>query len=98
VFWSAVLGSVVVALGGYYAFEASVPDCGPPRNTTLGQIYWFVPLAILLAQSGVVAVIGRKTHRTPGIVITALVLALLLTLLGGALVLLHFYGLGDCGE
>jgi len=98
VFWSTVLATVVCALGGYLAFQASLPLCGPPQNTFLGHIYWLVPLGLLLAQCGIVAVAGRKTNRTSATIATTLVAALSVTLIGDVIIFFAFYAAGDCGE
>lgn len=97
-FWAGVVGAVVTALAGYYAIESSLPKCGPPRNTAVGRIYWLIPLALLVAQSGVLAVAGRKTRRSPTLTIVVVALAAVVAVLGGAAIFLHFYIAGDCGE
>jgi len=98
VFWSAVAGSTVTAVGVYAAFLASLPDCGPSGNTTLGRIYSVVPLVIVLAEMITITLMGRRTHRSAGAVLVALVVAVIATLIFGALVFLLFYTAGDCGE
>lgn len=97
-FWPGVVGAVIAALAGYYAFESGLPDCGPPRNTTLGQIYWLVPLALLVAQTFAVALTGRKTGRSPTATIAVVVLAAVIAVVGGLAIFLHFYAAGNCGE
>ena len=89
---------MIVALGFYYAFEASVPKCGPPRNTFLGRIYWLVPLALLTAQSGVVALLGRKAGRSPIATVVIVLVAALIACLVGAAIWLSFFAAGNCGE
>jgi hypothetical protein len=97
-FRSTVACTVVCALGSYLVFEASLPPCGPPRDTVLGRVYWFVPAALLIAQSGVVALMGHKTRRSSASVVTALVLALVMTLVGDLVVWFAFFAAGNCGE
>lgn len=97
-FWVGVVGAVVAALAGYYAFESSIPDCGPAGNTTLGRIYWLIPLALLLAQSGAVSLSARKTGRSPTVTVAVVVLAAVVAVLGGAAIFLHFFIAGNCGE
>ncbi len=96
--WPGVVVAVSAALAGYYAFESSLPNCGPPRNTTLGRIYWLVPLALLVAQTVVVAVTGRKTGRSPTATIAVVVLAAVVAVVGSVAIFLHFYAAGNCGE
>lgn len=98
VFWFAVPAAIIAALLGYLAFEASLPPCGPPRDTTLGHIYWYVPLALLIAVGSVVALVGRRTHRSSTALATALVAALFLTLVGDVVVWFAFFAAGNCGE
>jgi hypothetical protein len=57
-----------------------------------------VPLALLGAQSGVVALSGGKTGRSPVATVVVLLLAAVVTLLGGAAIWLHFFAVGNCGE
>lgn len=89
---------MVASLAGYYAFQSALPDCGPPRNTTLGHIYWAVPLALLLAQSGVIARAGRIAGRSQTLTIVIVVLAGTVSVVGGAGIFLHFFAAGNCGE
>jgi hypothetical protein len=98
VFWSVVVGAVATALAGYYAFESSLPDCGPPRNTFLGQIYWLVPIALIGAQSGVLGWAGIRTGRSLIVTIAVVVVAAVVALLGGTAIFLHFFAAGNCGE
>ncbi len=93
-----VLGSVVTALAAYYTFLSSLPDCGPLGNTTLGRIYWFVPLGILAAQSGAIALGARITKRSLGVTVTVIAAAAVLAGLGGIAIFGHFFGAGHCGE
>lgn len=97
-FWSAAVCTVACAVGGYLIFQASLPLCGPPQNTFLGHIYWYVPLALLIAQTAVLAIVGRKTHRSTSAVLTALGVALVVTLVGDFVVFFLYYAAGDCGE
>ena len=97
-FWSAVVGSIAVALAAYYAFAASLPDCGPSQNSTLGEIYWFVPLAILMGQSRAVALSGAKTARSRGVIVSIALLAAVVTVIGGVAIWIHFFIAGNCGE
>lgn len=97
-FWSTVAGACACALVGYLAFDAALPVCGPPRNTFLGHIYWYVPVALLIAESGIVALVGRKTHRSSSALITALVMTVIVTLVGDLVVWFSFFAAGNCGE
>lgn len=98
VFWTAATSAVAAALAGYYAFEASLPDCGPPRNTLLGRIYWLVPLALLTAQSVAVILVGRRTGRSAILTGAVVALTTVIALIGGVAIWLHFFAAGDCGE
>ncbi len=96
--WPAAVGSVVVAVACYFAFESSLPKCGPPGNTFLGEIYWLVPLVLLAAQGAVIALVCRKMGRSPmAIVVIALVAAVVACVLGAA-IWIGFFVAGNCGE
>ena len=98
IWWSLAAALPAAATAGYYAFSASLPDCGPPRNTTLGQIYWFVPLTLLLLQSSSLAIAGFRTQRGIMQVAAVIALALLVTLFADAGILIYFFSVGNCGE
>jgi hypothetical protein len=86
------------AILGYYGYEAALPPCGPPTNSFLGDIYFLVPVALVVVEALVVAGLGSRRawgrNRTVGSVLGAVVL----TLIGGFFVWLHFFALGNCGE
>lgn len=41
---------------------------------------------------------GRMTKRSPGVTLTVVGLALVVAVLGGMAIFLHFYAAGNCGE
>jgi hypothetical protein len=97
-FWFVAVCTVVCAVGGYLIFEASLSLCGPYRHTFLGDIYWYVPLSLLIAQTAVLIVMGRKTHRSSDEVVLAVGAALVVTLIGDVVIFFLYFAAGDCGE
>jgi drug/metabolite transporter (DMT)-like permease len=97
--WLGVSGLVSAAsLAAYYAFLSALPACGPPGDTFLGQIYFIVPIAIVFAAALILVGIGRlRTWRTSQI-IGGVVMVIAITLIGGFIVWIHFFAIGDCGD
>jgi hypothetical protein len=94
--FSAIVSAAATAL--YFGFLSTLPACGPPRNTWLGRIYFLIPIAII-AVEGVAAVgAGRARHWRASRIAACILLTLAVTVIGGFLVWLHFFAVGDCGD
>jgi hypothetical protein len=97
--WLVSIAAVpLIAIGVYYAFLAAVPVCGPPRNSLLGQIYWYVPLAILVAEAAVLRGVGLNQGRRPAWIASSILLVAVITLAGDLVIFLAFFVAGNCGE
>lgn len=93
---SAGLSGAAIAL--YYGFMAGLPACGPPRNSWLGRLYFVVPIAILIVEGFVPVAVGQarswQTRRT----VACVLLAIVVTVIGGFVVWFLLFAAGDCGE
>ena len=88
----------IVAIAGYYLFLHGLPACGPPRNTTLGAVYWWVPLGILFLQTLLLLLASMKHGVVPRVAVVTIVVVAIVTVVADAGIWLHFFAAGDCGE
>jgi hypothetical protein len=89
----------LIAVAGYYSYRAGVPGCGPlDDGSGASDLFTVMPIAIPLAEALLLLGLGLKLKWPPKRIVSWIILALVVTLVGEVLVAFHFFVSHNCGE
>jgi hypothetical protein len=92
------VAAVVACLAACVAFNAAMPQCGPVGQTFVGRIYFWVPVALLVAQAIIIGVAASLRRVPPSRAAVVALVATAVSFTGEVVVFWAFFAAGGCDK